>query len=70
MRPSIVPRASIAGRALVAVVLQIKAVEFGELAVGLGNRAGGGVGQVLGDGAAQEMGGGFDALVGVLYGSK
>ncbi len=45
------------------VILEIEPVELGELAARLGNRAGGGVGHFLGDGAAQMMGSGLERFV-------
>jgi hypothetical protein len=51
------------GDAEVAVVLEIKAVEFRELAGVVGNRAGGGVGKLLGDAAAEMVRGDLDAFV-------
>ena len=51
-------------RALIPIVLQIETVKFGELAVALGNRSCGPIGQILCDGAAQKIRAGFDAFVG------
>src|SRR4029453_612151 len=53
-------------RALVAMVLQIKPMELGELAVALGNGARRLVSKILGDGSAQEAGSGLDAFVGTM----
>ena len=50
--------------ALVAVVLQVDAVELGELGAFLADGAGGGVGQILGDAAAEVAGDGLDGFVG------
>jgi len=47
----------------VAVVLRVDAVEFGELGAVLGDGAGGGVGEIAEDVAAQEIALSFDGLV-------
>jgi hypothetical protein len=50
--------------AQVAIVLHVHPVELGELAAFLGDGAGGGIGQVLRDAAAQIAGGELESFVG------